>query len=98
MAPYGCGGPGAAGAGGGGGGPGVGGAEGEEKGGKEEGGRKGDKRGFHSRLTCSHLQNTFSRGVARGVGRGRVRSPDPPKSGEGRGPGGPVRRQEERGA
>ena len=41
MAPYGCGGPGAAGAGG----PGVGGAEGEEKGGKEEGGRKVDKRG-----------------------------------------------------
>ena len=98
MAPYGCGGPGAAGAGGG-GGPGVGGAEGEEKGGKEEGGRKGDKRGtFPQSFDLFTSSKHIFQGCRQGVGRGRVRSPDPPKSGEGRGPGGPVRRQEERGA
>ena len=81
------------------GGAGVGGAEGRKRAERRREGGKETRGGrFHSRLTCSHLQNTFFRGVARGVGRGRVRSPDPPKSGEGRGPGGPVRRQEERGA
>ena len=67
MAPYGCGGPGAAGAGGAGvagGWWGRGGGKGRKGGGREERRQEGGR--FHSRLTCSHLHNTFSRGVARG--------------------------------
>ena len=57
-------------------------AERRREGGKEtRGGR------FHSRLTCSHLQNTFSRGIARGVGGGGsgVRTPQSREKGGVRG-------------
>ena len=70
------------------GGPGVGGAEGEEKGGKEEGGRRGDKRGTFPQSFDLFTSSTTFQGCRQGGRRGEGRESGPPKVGRREGSGG----------